>query len=241
LVEKIFLRYIHQMNNQTPLSPRPWQLGQPTTSPLEPVFTTLAPAKLSQQDIYRILINTIIPRPIAFVSTQSKNGKNNLAPYSFFNAVSSNPATLMISIAVKPDGTIKDTLRNIEETGEFVVNSANHWLIDPLVYSAGSFPEDIDEMTLTGLTPLASEVVKAPRVKESAFHYECTLYNKLQIGDGSPGSCTMVVGKIERMHIAESIYNQGKVNPGDLAPIGRLGGISYTTIGDVFEIAIPKV
>ena len=218
-----------------------WQPGSKISPPIAMEFHTINPANLTSQDIYRILINTIIPRPNAFVSTQSKNGKNNLAPFSFFNGVSSNPAALMISIGVKSDGTLKDTLRNIEETGEFVVNSANHWLIDPLVYSAGNFPEDIDEMTLTGLTPLASEIVKAPRVQESAFQYECTVYNKMQIGDGSPGSCTMVVGKIERMHIAESIYNQGRINPKDLQPIGRLGGISYTTIGDIFEIAIPKV
>lgn len=241
LSRKEKISYGNQMSNQTPPAPRQWQPGQATNSPLEPIFTSLDPSTLSQQDRYRILINTIIPRPIALVSTQSKDGITNLAPYSFFNAVSSNPATLVISIAVKPDGQIKDTLRNIQETGEFVVNSANSWLIDPLVYSAGSFPEDVDEMKLVGLTPLASEVVKPPRVKEAAFQYECTVYDQVSVGDGSAGSSTIVIGRIERMHITSSIYNEGKVPSDGLAMVGRLGGISYAEVKESFEIAIPKV
>ena len=223
------------MNTSTP-----WQPGTKTSTPIDPIFRSIDPTTITTQEAYRILINTIIPRPIALVSTQSSSGTNNLAPYSFFNAVSSNPATLMISVAVKPDGTLKDTLRNIKETGEFVVNSANRWLIDPLVYSAGNFPSDVDEMALVGLTPIASETVKPPRVKEAAFQYECLLYDTMQIGDGSPGSSTLIVGRIQRMHIAESIYNEGRIKPEDLAPVGRLGGISYTELGATFQREIPK-
>jgi flavin reductase (DIM6/NTAB) family NADH-FMN oxidoreductase RutF len=223
-------------------SPNPsWQPNDKISSPLGDTFQTLNPSNISTQEVYRILIDTIIPRPIALVSTQSKQGKNNLAPFSFFNALSSNPATLMISIGVKPDGSSKDTLDNIIETGEFVVNSANRWLIEPLVYSAGNFAKEVDEMQLVGLTPIASEVVKAPRVKESSTQFECTLYKEVKIGDGSAGSSTMIIGKIERIHLSTALVKNDRIDPKKIETIARLGGVSYAKLGVCFEIKIPKV
>lgn len=223
-------------------SPNPeWQPKKPVTSPQSEKTISLSSSDLAPQDLYRIMISTIIPRPIAFISTRSPSGKNNLAPFSFYNGVSSNPPTIMVSIAVRPDGAIKDTLRNIFDTEEFVINSANEWLIEPLVHTAGYFDYGVDEMAEVGLTGIPSEIVKPLRVKESAAQFECTLYDHLKVGDGSPGSSTIVIGEIKKIHLAESVYEKGRVNRDKFEPVGRLGGISYTNLERDFDIAIPEI
>jgi flavin reductase (DIM6/NTAB) family NADH-FMN oxidoreductase RutF len=204
-------------------------------------MVSLDASALSPQEIYRLLISTIIPRPIALISTCSSDGSQNLAPFSFFNGVSSNPATVMVSIAVRPDGGIKDTLRNILETREFVVNSANQWLIEPLVHTAGAFDYGVDEMKEAGLTGIASDVVRPLRVRESAAQFECTLYDSMKIGDGSAGSSTIVIGEIKKFHLAESVYQNGRVDQKTFQAVGRLGGISYTNLEREFEIPIPQI
>jgi flavin reductase (DIM6/NTAB) family NADH-FMN oxidoreductase RutF len=217
-----------------------WTLGQKIESPVQSQIT-LDPDTLSTTEIYKLLVGTIIPRPIAFVSTQNKEGKGNLAPFSSFNLVGSNPPTLVFSVARHKDGGKKDTLRNIEETGEFVVHTASSWLAEPLVHCGGEFPPEINEMELVGLTPIPSIKVKPSRVKESAVHFECKTYKLVEVGDGTAGSVTMVIGRIVLFHIFSDALVEGRVHHSPLSPVSRLGGISYAGIGDTFERAIPHV
>ncbi len=199
-------------------------------------------SQLSQPEIYKLLIGAIVPRPIAFVSTVSAEGVGNLAPFSFFNAVSSYPPCLMISIARKSTGEKKDTLKNIEETGTFVVNCVSEWMVEPMNQASADYPYGVDEMAQVGLTAIPSVKVKASRVKEAAIQMECEVYRILEIGDGlSVGSTTLVVGRILLMHVAEAVYDQGKIRIDALKPIARLAGSSYSKLGEVFDLARPKI
>lgn len=223
-------------------SPNPeWKPKDGAQPPQPFTYTSIDPNEISTTDAYKILIGSIVPRPIAFISTVSKEGRGNLAPFSFFNGVSSNPPALMFAIAARPDGAMKDTLRNIIDTNEFVVNSVSEWMIEPTVYSAGDFPSEINELEEVGLTPIASDVVIPPRIKESAIQFECTRYADLQVGDGSPGSSTVIVGKIERFHIASHLYKNGRIILEHLKPVGRIGGTGYTTVAEAFNLPIPKI
>lgn len=222
-------------------SPNPdWKPGDKINSPVHDMVE-LDSSKLHPSDLYKLLIGSIVPRPIAFISTISKTGIGNLAPFSFFNGVSSNPPAVMFSIAAKPDGSKKDTLINIEETGEFVVNSSSTWLTEPLVYSAASFPYGVDEMEKVGLTPVASKLIKPMRVKEAAVHFECKLYKSLQVGDGSPGSATIVVGEVLYFHVHAKAYKDGKILFDQLKPLARLGGHGYAEVSHSFDLAVPTL
>jgi flavin reductase (DIM6/NTAB) family NADH-FMN oxidoreductase RutF len=217
-----------------------WKPGDKISHPVQS-HVAIDIASLAAPEAYRLLISGIVPRPIAFVSTRSNSGINNLAPFSFYCGVASNPPCLAISIARKPDGTKKDTLRNIEETGSFVVNSSHDWLAEPLVHCAASFPYGVDEMQKVGLTPLPSVRVLPPRVAESALQYECELYKSVEVGDGSPGSATLVLGRVLHCHVSSHLYINGRIDFANLRPLSRLGGISYATLGDIFELEIPKL
>ncbi len=222
-------------------SPNPnWKPGDKIKSPVEEMLE-IDPVKLKAVDRYKLLIGSIIPRPIAFVSTLSKSGVGNLAPFSFFNGVSSNPPCIMFSVAAKPDGGKKDTLINIEETGEFVINSSSTWLTEPLVYCGANFPYGINELERAGLTAMASRKVKPARVKESAVHMECKLYKTLQVGDGSPGSATIVVGEVVYFHVHSKAYKDGRVIFDELKPLARLGGHAYAEVLKSFELSVPEV
>lgn len=222
-------------------SPNPsWTPGGPINSPVNEMVE-LDPAALTSGDMYKLLIGAIVPRPIAFVSTANRAGQCNLAPFSFFNGISSNPACLMISITRKPDGAKKDTLRNIEEIGQFVVNSSSSWLVEALTHCAAQYPYGVDEMKKAGLTALPSRKVLPPRVKESAVQFECELYRSMEIGDGSPGSATVVIGKVIFAHVMKEAYQQGRIDLDRISPAARLGGRGYCLPGQVFELEIPKV
>jgi flavin reductase (DIM6/NTAB) family NADH-FMN oxidoreductase RutF len=192
--------------------------------------------------MYKIIIGAVVPRPIAFVSTCNSAGVGNLAPYSFFNGLSSKPACVMISVGVsRSDGTQKDTLRNILETEQFVINSANEWMIESVVHCAGNYPYGVDEMQEVGLTPLDSMVVQPKRVKESAVQLECQLYNTMQIGDGSPGSSTLVVGQIVMAHVYSEAYSNGRIDFEKIKSVARLGGFGYGLVTELFDIPVPVV
>jgi flavin reductase (DIM6/NTAB) family NADH-FMN oxidoreductase RutF len=221
-------------------APSGWKPGDKIKHPVKECVA-IDVSTLPAPEAYRLLISGIIPRPIAFVSTRSSAGINNLAPFSFYCGVSSNPPCLAISIARKPDGSKKDTLRNIEETKQFVVNSSHEWLAEPLVHCAATYPYGVDEMEKVGLTALQSLRVLPPRVAESALHYECELYKTVEVGDGGPGSSTLVLGKILHCHVSSHLYANGRIDFANFQPLSRLGGISYAALGDVFELEIPKV
>ena len=215
-----------------------WQPGTEIETPVQSLVS-LNPEELSVKDLYKFLTGAIIPRPIALVSTRSKDGIVNLAPFSFFQGVASNPPTVSISIAYSSSGNEKDTLVNIQETGEFVVNSSNAWLAGPVVFSGGSYAADFDELEEAGLTPLASERVAPPRVKESAWQMECKVYKTMEIGEvGAIGATVLVVGEVVKLHIDAEAYNEGRIDGARLEALAKVGGYAYCKVEDTFEIPI---
>jgi flavin reductase (DIM6/NTAB) family NADH-FMN oxidoreductase RutF len=195
----------------------------------------LDPPSLSPGAFYQFMISIVVPRPIAFVSTMSAEGKLNVSPFSYFNAISSEPPLLGISIN-RRGGLPKDTLRNIEQTGEFVVNTVNEDLGPRMVQASGEWPEDVDEFELTGLTPVPSDLVKPPRVGESPVGMECRLHRIIELG-----ASFFVVGEILRAHVKDEVLTDGRVDIQKLHPLGRLGGDGYSVVRDVIHMARPKV
>ena len=191
--------------------------------------------------VYKLMIGAIVPRPIAFISTVSPNAITNLAPFSFFNGVSSSPACLSVAITRKPDGSKKDTLINIEKTGEFVVNITTESMVAAVNQASAPYDYEISEFEKTALTPLASRFVKPPRVKQSPIHFECKTYKTVEIGNGEVGSAVLVIGEIVATHIDESVYQEGKILLEQLHPLSRLGGLSYGRTTELCELPRPKV
>ena len=191
----------------------------------------LDPGAVPPGDFYRFMISVVVPRPIAFVSTVSPDGHLNVAPFSYFNAITNQPPLLGISIN-RRKGTPKDTLRNIEQTGEFVVNTVYEPLGARMVQTSGDWPEDVDEFALTGLTPVPSDLIKPPRVGESPVSMECRLHRVIELG-----STFFVVGEILRAHVKDRVLTEGRVDVGKLRPLGRLGGDGYSVVRDVIAIS----
>jgi len=197
----------------------------------------LDPNEIPFQETHKLMIGSIIPRPIAFVSTQSNNGKNNVAPFSYFNGVCSKPPTLMFAPARRGwDGEEKDTLINIRDTEEFVVNIVSESFAEKMVMCATDFGSDVDEFEISGLTPTNSQKIKPPRVGEAKISFECKLNQIVEIGDGTAGSGFVVIGTIVLFHIDDGIYDNGRILTDKLEPLGRLAGNWYTRSTDTLII-----
>lgn len=195
----------------------------------------LDPLTMPTPEIYRLLISAIIPRPIAFVSTMSASGAPNLAPFSYFNAISSEPPLVGIAINDRA-GDLKDTLRNIRETREFVVNLVSESLLDAMVVTAGEWPRDVNEFEAAQLTPAPSERVMPPYVAESPLQLECRLYREIPLG-----SSFLVVGEVVFARVADEVLTDGRVDAAKLKPVGRLGGELYAPLGPLLKRPRPKV
>ncbi|MBM3268632.1 MAG: flavin reductase family protein [Candidatus Sericytochromatia bacterium] len=196
------------------------------------------PADLSSRERYKILIGAIVPRPIAWVSTVSPAGLPNLAPFSFFNGVCSDPMAVSIAVGRRQTG-LKDTLRNIEATGEFVINVVTEDLAEPMNRTSEEFPPEVDEFAVAGLTPLPGVKVAPPRVAESPINLECRLLQVVYLGD-RPGSGSLVVGEVVYGHIRADLVDSWRIDAAKLRPIGRLGGAFYTRAAtDVFKLLRP--
>ncbi|HEY6390408.1 MAG TPA: flavin reductase family protein [Bryobacteraceae bacterium] len=201
----------------------------------------LDPRASNYQDVYKVLIGAIVPRPIAFVSTISPEGILNLAPFSFFTAVGANPPVICFC-PTRRSGTesCKDTLRNISATREFVVNVVSEEIAEQMNITSGDFAADVDEFEAAGLTPIPSDLVRPPRVAESHVHLECKLYLTIEIGD-LPGAGSLVIGEVVRLHVDDAYVDNFKIDPDKLRAIGRMGGHSYARTTDRFEMIRPKV
>jgi flavin reductase (DIM6/NTAB) family NADH-FMN oxidoreductase RutF len=196
------------------------------------------PAERPYAEVYKLLIGAILPRPIAFVSTLSRDGCRNLAPFSFFNGVCPRPPTVMFAPTRRfSDGGEKDTLRNIRETKQFVINVVSEDFTEAMVKTAAEYPYGVDEFAQAGFTPLASEKVAPPRVAESKIHLECELSHLIEIGDGTAGGGFVVLGTVLLFHLHESVYDRGHVVLDALKPVGRLAGNWYCGVREPFEIA----
>jgi flavin reductase (DIM6/NTAB) family NADH-FMN oxidoreductase RutF len=199
---------------------------------------TINPQDTDPRNIYQLMIGAIVPRPIAFVSTANADGVPNLAPFSFFTAASANPPVVCFCPMVRGNGTTKDTLNNIRETKEFVVNVVPEAIAQQMNLCSGEYPPDVDEFTVSGLTTVASESVCPPRVLESPVQMECRLVQIVEISDKPLGG-SMVFGEIVRMHVADGIVDGYKINPDRLNAIGRMGGPTYIRTHDRFDLQRP--
>jgi flavin reductase (DIM6/NTAB) family NADH-FMN oxidoreductase RutF len=191
---------------------------------------------LNFEGFNRVLTGVIVPRPIAFVSTMSPDGVVNLAPYSFFNAVSYT--TVVFSSSRNVGNKSKDTLRNIEETGEFVVNIVVDPIAEAMNATAAEFPEDVDEFEIAGLSHAPSDLVKPPRVVESPVNIECKLDQVVQIGSGEHEH-GLVIGTILLMHVRDDIIDGHRINQERLMATGRMAGNMYCHTSDRFEMVRP--
>jgi len=172
-------------------------------------------------DNYKLLTNLVVPRPIAWVTSQNSEGIVNLAPFSFFNAVGSNPLYLLISVGRNDDGSRKDTANNISANGEFVVNMVTEEVLAAMNVSAADFPSDESELVAAGLSMAGSERIKVPRVAESQASMECKLHSAQALG-----AYTIFVGEVVMLHVADHLLGE-RMHINGFAPIGRLGSPSY--------------
>ena len=195
------------------------------------------PASLDPRAMYKLMTGFIVPRPIAWVSTVAEDGGLNLAPFSFFNGVAAAPPTVSVSILHNPGGDHrKDTWRNIEATGEFVVNIVSEDLARQMNDTATEFPPEIDEFEAAGLTPVAGVTVAAPRVEEAQISLECSLFDAIRVGEGM-GGATLIVGTVSHVHAHDGIvYGDNYVDTSKLAPIGRSTGADYVHVRDTFTM-----
>lgn len=199
---------------------------------------SIDPKQNSERDNYKLLIGSIIPRPIAFVTTRSENGVVNGAPFSYFNIVSSNPP--MVSLAIqRPSERLKDTARNIYNNREFVVHIVDDENVVKFNETAASLPSNESEIELANLTLLQSEIILVPGIREAKVRMECKLVQAIPLGGGGPGS-DLFIGEVVRFHMDQAIYEDGRIDPKELNAVSRLAGANYAKIGEIFSIERPK-
>lgn len=199
------------------------------------------PDAISKLDLYNHMTRLITPRPIAWVSTRSRSGIDNLAPYSYFNAVGTKPPTLMFCPANKIDGTKKDTLVNIESTGQFVVNIVSALLVQEMNQSSAEYSEEVSEFDAVGLSRASSHRVEVPRVAEALAAIECELHSVIILGTGA-GGASLVIGRIVAIDVQDQcLDSQGQIDPAVLDTIGRMGGPNYATTRERFEVDRPTL
>jgi flavin reductase (DIM6/NTAB) family NADH-FMN oxidoreductase RutF len=205
------------------------------------------PSDLSHSELYSIILNSVAPRPIAWVSTANSSGQLNLAPFSFFNAVCVDPPLLAFASGLRRpkepqsgQGEAKDTLRNIRDTGEFVVNIVTFELAEAMNATSGEYDASVNEFDLAKVTPQASTIVRPPRVAESPVAFECRLHQILDFSSAPTGS-SLVIGRIVAIHVHDSHMKDGVLDRNSLDLIGRMGGIQYTKTTQRFDMVRPKV
>lgn len=210
-------------------------------------FINIDPLQIHPKDLHQFIIGSISPRPIALVSSISEEGKMNLAPYSFFNAISSNPPMLAFSSNLKPGNSKeKDTLLNIKSTQNCVVNIVNYNILRQMSLTSIAFDHGVSEFEKSGLTPIKSDLIKSFRVKESPVHFECTVKDIIALGNEA-GAANLIICNIVKMHVLKSILNkdQRRINPNKLDVMGRLGRSNYVRVnGDniipLYQSIIPN-
>jgi flavin reductase (DIM6/NTAB) family NADH-FMN oxidoreductase RutF len=196
---------------------------------------------LSPAQVYFTLIQTVIPRPIAWVLSENANGTHNLAPFSYFNAVCANPPLLMISVGRKPDGSFKDTRVNIEQRHDFIVHIVHLSMLEAMNESSASLPAEVSEVQQLGLTLTSFPGSRLPRLADCRVAYACKCY---QIQDIGPTPQALILGEVRRMYIDDTVCSRDakgrlKVHADRLNPVGRLGGGEYVTFGEIRHLPRP--
>jgi flavin reductase (DIM6/NTAB) family NADH-FMN oxidoreductase RutF len=196
-------------------------------------------AKTPVLEVYHMLVDVVTPRPIAWVTSVDRDGRVNLAPFSFFNAFGANPPVVVFSPTLRRDGSKKDTLLNVEATGEFVLNAAVEPLAEKINLSSRELPHGESEVELTGLSLLPSIKVKPPRLAETPVNLECKVLQIVPVGTG-PIAANLVIGEVLAMHVADGVLDgKGRVDPRKLRTIARLGADFYCRSTDLFEMKRP--
>jgi flavin reductase (DIM6/NTAB) family NADH-FMN oxidoreductase RutF len=197
------------------------------------------PANHSTGDIYKLMIGSIVPRPIALVSSVDEANVRNLAPFSYFTACSANPPVVVFCPMLRPlPPMAKDTLRNVMATREFVVNIVSEEFVERMNATAAQVGPEVDEFELSGLTPLASELIKPARVAESHVHMECRLLQVVHVSE-QPGGGSVVLGEVLRFHVSEDYIEDFRIDPDKLRAVGRMAGSTYARTTDRFELQRP--
>jgi flavin reductase (DIM6/NTAB) family NADH-FMN oxidoreductase RutF len=206
------------------------------------------PSELGHRELYNVLLSSVGPRPIAWVSTLSASGQPNLAPFSFFNCVCVDPPLLAFAPAMRkretsagqPQIETKDTLRNVRETKEFVVSIVTFDLFDPMNITSGEYDSTVNEFELAKLTPEPSQIVRPARVGESPVSFECKLHQILDFST-APNGTSLVIGEVVAIHISDAHLKDGRIDRDSLDLIGRMGGIQYTRTRERIELARPSL
>ncbi|QOS99162.1 flavin reductase family protein [Brevibacterium sp. JNUCC-42] len=188
---------------------------------------------LERQEKYKLLIGGIIPRPIAWVTSHNQSGLVNAAPFSYFNVACIDPMMISISVSRKPGQVMKDTARNISEIGEFVINMVDVHNVAFVNETSADFPADQSEVEALKLDVLPSKAVKVPRLALSRIHFECKLHQIVTLGE--PAASDLIIGEVVHVHIDDDIYFSGKIDADKFAPVSRLAGHTYATLGDMFD------
>jgi len=191
-------------------------------------------SKYNPKERYKLLSSTVIPRPIALVSTVDEDGTLNAAPLSFFNVFAEDPATCVLGLARRDDGTYNDTCRIIREGGEFVINMVDMDLAEGMNIAAIDFAPEVDEFEMGGFTPVASRLVKPPRIAESPVSFECRRTVTLQLS----ASRDLVVGEILTMHVRDGLFDPEKLylDQSQYDVVGRLYADQYAPLKDIFKL-----
>lgn len=201
------------------------------------------PAGHKVSDMYKLMVGLIVPRPVALVSTVDKDGVPNVAPFSFFSGVGSNPPTVLFCPSLRsPEQRLddrKDTLRNVEQTGEFVINIVSDAIASAANLAAAEVGPEIDEFSLAGLTPIPSEAVRAPRVAESPAQMECKLL-EIVFTRQAPGGGVIVLGEVVRFHVRADLEDNFRIDPAKLDAVGRMAGNTWAHTRDRFDLERPK-
>ena len=207
----------------------------------------IRPSDLAYNDFYRVLISAVAPRPIAWVSTVSASGQPNLAPFSFFNAICAKPPLLAFAPGTRMRksedairGETKDTLRNVRDTGEFVVNVVTYDVADAMNLTSGEYDPSVNEFELAKLTLRPSQKVRPPQVAASPVSFECWVYQILDFSSPPHGG-SLVIGEVVSIHIEDQNIKDGRLDPPSLDLIGRMGGNQYCRTTQRFEMVRPKV
>ncbi|MBP3964589.1 flavin reductase family protein [Paenibacillus lignilyticus] len=201
---------------------------------------SIDPSAQGDRDNYKLLIGSVVPRPIAFVTTLSEQGVLNGAPFSYFSIVSSNPPLLSVAVQRK-NGVMKDTARNAAATGELVIHIVDETNVKAINETAANLPPDESEITVAGLTPMDSETVKVPGIAESKIRMECVLEQAIELGGtgGTPG-CDLLIARVVRFQISEELLENGRIDAHKLAPVSRMAGNYYANLGRLFEMERPR-
>ncbi|OPA79316.1 hypothetical protein BVG16_09520 [Paenibacillus selenitireducens] len=200
---------------------------------------SIDPQHQSERDNYKLLIGSIIPRPVALVTTLSNTGSVNAAPFSYFNIVTADPPMISISVQRK-QGMPKDTARNATETGEFVVHIADESYVRQMNQTAANLSPDESEVEFAGLSTVPSSKVRVPGIADAKVRMECRLERIVPLGGTADSPSTdLLIGRVVQFHLDDSVYDEGHVLPEALQPVSRLAGSNYAKLGEIFALERP--